>query len=97
MPIYDFFCKKCGAEKLDVLLTIAEMENCSKNPELKCDNCKKQMVVKIGVPQIAKIASMSKGEKRAAMSKRSKDHFQREIKENAQQMHKDMIKASTQT
>jgi len=40
---------------------------------------------------------MSKEQQRAALSARSKKHFQTDIKENAEQMHKDMIKASTKT
>lgn len=43
----------------------------------------------IGVPSFGKFASMSTEEKKEALKKRSSEHFNREVREVQDQMHKD--------
>lgn len=59
---------------------------------LKCDGCGKNLIEiqkDFGVPMIGTFSGMSSEQKKEVLKKRSSIHFNRELKDRQEQMHKD--------
>lgn len=98
----NFKCSKCGKEyfviKHSTSIIDGNIVNKGSNGEiLICENedCLKNPLSSIskfdgGVPFFGKVASMSKEDKQNLLKKRSKEHFNKEIKEKQHEMHREM-------
>lgn len=75
---HDFVCNECNFEFDDLVPTSGGVEDTT---EVSCPHCRSEKVTKVlSTPKLASYSILDREARYAALRKRSKDHYHREIK-----------------